>query len=136
MSDESIAAPVSDDGPAATTAPAARPADEPPAGPERPKQPGWWHRSHPTFASLTGFYGGMAFIIVVPGLWAAICAALFGQTRAERLFPLVLVTLLLPLALLVPRKTRRFAIFMWVGIISTAVVVAGVGALTLWLLIH
>jgi hypothetical protein len=98
--------------------------------------PGWWHRSHPTFASLTGFYGGMLFIILVPGLWGGITAWLFGQSRAESLFAWVLVTLVVPAALLVPRKTRRFAIYLWIGIVTTAIVVVGVAALVLWLLIH
>jgi len=110
--------------------------DEGPGGDaEETPAPGWWHRSHPTFASLTGFYGGMAFIILVPGLWAGITAWLFGQDRAESLFPWVLLTLAVPLALLVPRHTRRFALYLWIGIVSTAVVVGGVATLVLWLLI-
>jgi hypothetical protein len=115
----------------------AGPAPEPPhEARDEPPAPGWWHRSHPTFASLTGFYGGMLFIIVVPGLWGGITAWLFGQSRAESLFAWVLLTLVVPLALLVPHKTRRFAIYLWIGIVSTAVVVVGVAALVLWLMIH
>lgn len=134
MTEESIAASAPEEGSA--PGPAIGAPEEPAGGSPEPEQPpGWWHRSHPTFASLTGFYGGMLFIIVVPGLFAGICAWLFGQDRAKDLFPLVLVTLVFPLALLVPRRTRRFALFIWVGIISTAVVVVGVAALTLWLLI-
>jgi len=96
---------------------------------------GWWRRSHPTFAALTGFYAGLLFIILVPGIAGAILAWVFGQEKAEDYFPWVLVTLVVPLAMLVPRKTRRFAEFVWIGIVSTAVVVVGVGALVLWLLI-
>ena len=96
---------------------------------------GWWRRSHPTFAALTGFYAGLLYIIVVPGIAGAILAWVFGEDTAERYFPWVFVTLVVPLVLLFPRKTRRFAEFVWLGIVSTAVVVLGVGALVLWLLI-
>lgn len=97
--------------------------------------PSWWHRDHPTFASLVGFYTGLLFIIVIPGAFAAVLAALFSQSRAEQLFPLVLVTLAIPLVLLFPHRTRRFARYMWLGIVSTFVVVVGVAALVLWFLI-
>ncbi|MEX0426423.1 hypothetical protein AB3X52_02240 [Nocardioides sp. DS6] len=95
----------------------------------------WWHRSHPTFAALTGFYAGLLFIIVVPGIAGAILAWVFGPEKAEDYFPWVLVTLAVPLALLVPRKTRRFAEFVWLGIVSTVVVVVGVATLVLWVMI-
>jgi len=97
---------------------------------------GWWRGSHPTFAALAGFYAGLVYIIVVPGVAGAILAAVFGQDRAEELFPWVGLTLVVPLALLFPRKTRRFAEFVWLGIISTAIVVLGVAALVLWLMIE
>lgn len=96
---------------------------------------GWWRSSHPTFAALTGFYAGLAYIILVPGVAGAILAAVVGQDRAEELFPWLGLTLVVPLALLLPRKTRRFAQFVWLGIISTFVVIVGVGALVLWLMI-
>jgi hypothetical protein len=97
---------------------------------------GWWRGSHPTVASLVGFYLGMVFIVVIPGLWGAITRAVVGTQRAEHLFPYVLLTLVVPAALLVPRKTRRFAEFVWIGIVSTAVVVGGVAILVLWFLIN
>lgn len=96
---------------------------------------GWWRSSHPTFAALTGFYAGLVYIILVPGVAGAILAAVVGQDRAEELFPWLGLTLVVPLALLLPRKTRRFAQFVWLGIISTFVVVVGIGALVLWLMI-
>ncbi|MFT4082470.1 MAG: hypothetical protein QM638_07770 [Nocardioides sp.] len=95
----------------------------------------WWHHSHPTFAALTGFYVGLVFIILAPSTFAAILTAVVDDDRVGKLYPLVLLTLLLPLALLVPRKTRRFAEFVWLGIVSTAIVVGGVAALVLWILI-
>ncbi|MEP9381098.1 hypothetical protein [Nocardioides sp. KR10-350] len=96
----------------------------------------WWQGSHPTFAALTGFYAGLVFIILVPGLATAILAWVFGQEKAEDYFPYVLITLVVPLALLIPRKTRRFAEFVWLGIVSTFVVVVGVASLVLWILIE
>jgi hypothetical protein len=110
------------------------PAEDPVA--DADPAPNWWHRDHPTFASLAGFYTGLLFIIVVPGAFAGILAALVGQDRGEELFPLVLVTLVIPLALLFPHRTRRFGRFMWLGIVSTFVVVVGVAALVLWFMVE
>lgn len=95
-------------------------------------QPDWWHRDHPTFAALTGFYAGLVFAIVIPGLYVGILAALFGQDRAEDLFPFVLVTLVVPLLLVINRRTRRFGRYMWLGMVSTAIVVLGVGVGVFW----
>jgi hypothetical protein len=47
----------------------------------------------------------------------------------------VALTLLVPLALLIPRKTRRLAEFVWLGIILTVLVVVGVGSLVFWILL-
>lgn len=110
-----------------------------PPAPEEPGRRGlfgWWRGSHPTFAALVGFYAGLVYIIVVPGVAGAIMAAVFGQDRAEELFPWLGLSLVVPLALLVPRKTRRFAEFVWLGIISTFIVVVGVAALVLWLMVE
>ncbi|MFZ2012331.1 MAG: hypothetical protein WAV00_00730 [Nocardioides sp.] len=98
-------------------------------------EPSWWHRSHPTFAGLVGFFTGVAFVIVVPGVYAALLSLFLGDTTAQRLFPLVLIAVLVPLALLVPRKTRRFAEFMLLGVVLTAVVVAVTAALVIWVLV-
>ncbi len=106
--------------------------DAPDDGPE----PSWWHRSHPTFAGLVGFFAGVAYVIVVPGVYAALLGLLVSDTTAQRLFPLVLVALVIPVALLFPRKTRRFAQFMFLGIVSTAVVVAVTTALVIWVMIQ
>jgi len=95
-------------------------------------EPNWWHRDHPTFASLAGFYTGLVFAIVVPGLYVGILTWLLGQSRAEDLFPLLLVTLVVPLLLVLNHRTRRFGAYMWLGIVSTVVVVLGVGAGVFW----
>ena len=92
----------------------------------------WWHRDHPTFTALTGFFTGLAFVIVVPGLFAAILNLLVDYHTAEDLFPFVLVMLAVPIGLLVAHRTRRFGIYMVIGMLVTLLVVAGVSALVLW----
>src|SRR3954454_187967 len=77
--------------------------------------PSWWHSSHPTFAGLVGFFTGGAYVIVVPGIYAALLSVVLSDRTAERLFPLVALIIIVPLVLLVPRKTRRFAQFMLLG---------------------
>jgi hypothetical protein len=98
--------------------------------------PSWWHRSHPTFAGLVGFFVGVAYVIIVPGLYAAILSLLLSDTTAQRLFPLVLIALVVPIALLVPRKTRRFAQFMLLGVVLTAVVIGLTAAVVVWVLVQ
>ncbi|WP_231123651.1 hypothetical protein [Nocardioides sambongensis] len=114
-------------------APAAEQTD--PAEEKRTIRPDWWHRDHPVFGPLSGFFTGMVFIIVVPGLYATILKSLVGYARAEELFPFVVLTFAVPIGLLVPRRTRQFARYMLLGTVATAVVVLGVAAAVLWLLI-
>lgn len=96
----------------------------------------WWHRSHPTFASLVGFFSGVAYVIIVPGIYAAFLSLLLSDSSAQRLFPLVAIALVVPLALLVPRKTRRFAQFMLLGVVATAVVIGLTATLVVWLMVQ
>ena len=98
--------------------------------------PDWWHRDHPVFVPLAGFFTGMAFIILVPGTYAAVLKALVGYERAEELFPFVLLTLVVPIGLLVPEHTRKFGRYMLFGVLATAVVVVGVAVAVLWFLIN
>lgn len=95
----------------------------------------WWHRSHPTFAALTGFFSGMLFVTALPGAFAAVLRLVFAEKTAETLFPFVLIGLALPIFLLIKRKTRRFAIFMVVGMVITAAVVLGVASLVLYFMV-
>jgi hypothetical protein len=113
--------------------PAPEPVPEPAAEPVR--EPDWWHRSHPTFAGVAGFFTGIVFVIVVPGVYATLLNAFLGEKTAERLFPYVLIALLVPIGLLVPRKTRRFAQLMLVGLIATVLVVAVTAGVVLWVLV-
>jgi hypothetical protein len=93
------------------------------------------HRDHPTFSALSGFFTGLVFVCLVPAAFAAVLSALFDSGRVEQLFPLVLVTLVVPLVLVVVPRTRRFGTFMWIGIVTTAIVVIGVGGLVLWYMV-
>jgi hypothetical protein len=68
-------------------------------------------------------------------VYAALLGVLVSDATAQKLFPLVLVALLVPIVLLVWRKTRRFAQFMLLGIVSTAVVIAVTAALVLWVMV-
>ena len=103
--------------------------------PATERAPDWWHRDHPTFTALTGFFTGLAFVIVVPGLFAAILGWIFEYHRAESLFPFVLVTLAVPIGLVIAPRTRRFGIYMLLGIATTALVVLGVAAVVLWYMV-
>jgi len=97
--------------------------------------PSWWHRDHPTFTALSGFFTGLLVVIIVPGGFAAVLRAVFDYETAEELFPFVLVTLAVPIGLMVPPRTRRFGGYMLLGMLATAAVVLGVAALVVWILI-
>lgn len=96
----------------------------------------WWHHSHPTFAAITGFFAGMVFVTAVPGGFAGILRLLFSYQTAEKLFPLVAIALVVPIALLIKRKTRRFGTFMVIGMALTALVVLGVTSLVLYFMVR
>jgi hypothetical protein len=98
--------------------------------------PSWWHRDHPTFAALTGFFSGLLFVLLVPATFVGVLSLLFDNGRVEELFPLVLVTLIVPLLLVLSPGSRRFGGYMWIGIVTTAIVVVGVGALVLYVLVN
>lgn len=99
------------------------------------ERPGWWHHSHPTFAGITGFFAGMLFVTALPGAFAGLLRLLLPYETAEKFFPFVLIALALPIAMLVKRKTRRFAQFMFVGMVVTALVVLGVASLVLYFMV-
>ena len=95
----------------------------------------WWHASHPTFAGITGFFAGMLFVTALPGAFVGVLRLLFSYETAEELFPFVLLALALPIFLLSRRKTRRFAQFMFLGMVVTALVVLGVTSLVLYFMV-
>ena len=96
--------------------------------------PDWWHRDHPVFSALSGFFTGLLTVIVVPGAFAAILNAVFTYERAEDYFPFVLLIFVVPFGLLAVPRTRRFGRYMLLGMVLTAVVVLSVAALVLWVL--
>ena len=102
----------------------------------RERQPDWWHRDHPTFTALTGFFTGLALVIVLPGLFIALLHLLVSDSTAEDLFPFVLVTLAIPVCLAIVPRTRRFGLYMLIGAVVTALVVLGVAGLVLWYMVH
>ena len=100
------------------------------------KGPDWWHRDHPTFSALSGFFAGLLFVLLVPATFVGLLSLLVDNQRVEELFPLVLVTLVVPLLLVLTPRSRRFGTYMWIGIVTTAIVVVGVGALVLYVLVN
>jgi hypothetical protein len=107
-----------------------------PADTPEERQPSWWHRDHPTFAALSGFFTGLLFVALIPAIYVGILSLMFDNDRVEELFPFVLVTLVVPLGLVANQKTRRFGTYFWIGMLLTAVVVIGVGGLVLWYLVE
>jgi len=102
----------------------------------RSRRPDWFHRGHPVFFPLAGFFTGMVSVIVVPGLYAAIVKWVAGYERVEELFPFVLLMFVVPIGLLVPQHTRRFGRYLLLGMVSTVLVVAAVGAGVVWFLLN
>lgn len=98
------------------------------------REPSWWHRDHPVFTSLAGFFTGLLFVILVPGVYAAVLSLLVETETAEDLFPLVLVALAVPITLAIVPRTRRFGRYMLLGIVTTAVVVLATAAIVIWIL--
>lgn len=98
--------------------------------------PDWWHRDHPTFTALTGFFSGLLFVTVVPGGFAGLLRLLFHYDTAERLFPLVAVALVIPTALVANPRSRRFGLYMVLGMALTALVVLGVTSLVLYFMVR
>ncbi len=103
----------------------------PSAGPESPP-PDWWHRDHPTFTAITGFFTGLAFVAVVPALFVGLLQLVVEDETANDLFPFVLLCLAVPIGLLAAHRTRRFGGYMLIGMVVTALVVVGVAALVIW----
>ncbi len=128
----------------AVETPAEAPVDDPARADEQPTEPApeskaapsWWHRDHPTFSALSGFFTGLLFVALVPATYVGVLSLMFDNDRVEELFPFVLVTLVVPLALVANKGTRRFGKYFLLGMVLTAVVVVGVGSLVLWYLVE
>ena len=98
--------------------------------------PDWWHRDHPTFTALAGFFSGMLFVTVLPGGFVGVLRLLFEYDTVEDLFPFVLVLLVVPIVLLAVPRTRRFGTYMLLGMVLTALVVLGVASLVLYFMVR
>ncbi len=100
------------------------------------RQPDWWHRDHPTFTALTGFFTGLLYVVLVPAVFVGLLHLVVDDETTNDLFPLVLVSLAVPIALLSSHRTRRFGRYMCFGMAVTAVVVLGVAALVIWYMVQ
>jgi hypothetical protein len=98
--------------------------------------PDWWHREHPTFTALSGFFSGLAFATLVPGLFVATVRALTSERTAEEAFPFVLAFLVIPIGLLIFPRTRRFGKYLLLGIVTALLVIFGVGTVVFWLMVN
>ncbi len=98
--------------------------------------PDWWHRDHPTFTALSGFFTGLVLVIVVPATFVGLLHLLFDDETTNDLFPLVLLALGVPLGLTASPRTRRFGTYMLLGVVVTGLVVAGAASLVLWVLME
>ena len=95
-----------------------------------------WRRDSPTFVALGGFFTGMLFVTVVPGGFIGVLRLLFTFETAERLFPVVAVMLVVPAVLVANGRTRRFGLYMVIGMVLTALVVVGVASLVLYVMVR
>jgi hypothetical protein len=98
------------------------------------RRPSWWHRDHPIFTPLSGFFSGLAFMLIVPGLFGALLESFFSQHTVADLFPFGLVALAVPVVLVARHQTRRFGSYFVLGMVTTAAVVLGVAALVVWIM--
>ena len=100
------------------------------------EQPDWWHRDHPVFTPLIGFFSGLLFVLIVPAVYAGILGTFLQPHQVRAVFPWLLVSLVVPGYLVVRPATRRFGSYFLLGMVATAVVVLGVGALVVWLMMQ
>ncbi len=123
----------------ATTAPDA--ADDPIVGSGSADDAGrteldWWHRDHPTFTALSGFFGGVVAAAVVPALYIGLLHVAVDDDTAEEAFPFILLVFAVPICLIVFSRTRRFGSYLLFGMVITLLVVFGVGSLVFWLMLR
>ena len=101
--------------------------------------PSFWHRDHPVFLPLAGFFTGTLTVLLVLGVLGLVLKALFDVDLSEHpgpFFVAILALFVLNVLLLVAPGTRRFARYMLFGLLATPVVVSGVAAATLFVLVR
>jgi len=76
--------------------------------------------------SVVGFFLGVLYVIVVPGIMVTVGSTLWPEYATPGLIFTGLVTLSPPLALLGPPQTRRFAGFVLIGMAVTLLAVAAI----------
>jgi hypothetical protein len=104
-------------------------------GEQAAEQPDWWHRDHPTFTAIAGFFCGLMLATVVPGAFVATVRALTNDRTAEEMFPFVLLFLVIPFAMVAFPQTRRFGKYLLLGIVIALAVIIGVGSFVFWLML-
>jgi len=109
--------------------------DHPATGPAA-RPPDFWHRDHPTFTAISGFFTGLLYVVLVPAAFVGLLHLVVDDETTNDLFPLVLLSLLVPIGLMSSHRTRRFGGYMIVGMAVTAVVVLGVAGLVIWFMVQ
>ena len=107
------------------------PSTEPAARP-----PGFSHRDHATFTAISGFFAGLLYVVLVPAGFVGLLHLVVDDETTNDLFPLVLLSLAVPIGLMSSHRTRRFGGYMIVGMAVTAVVVLGVAGLVIWFMVQ
>ena len=82
-------------------------------------------QGHPAEVALFGFIAGVVDVVVVPGVFVTVVQN-FWQHARFNVLSLGLATLFLPVLLLAPRRSRRFAECMILGGAVTAFAIAAV----------
>ena len=101
--------------------PADGPEDEPEDGPS-------------TKVALSGFYVGLVCMLFAPLLYFSATDWLFEAETSAQLTPFVLLLLAVPAILVAVPRTRRFGLYMVLGLVLTGVVVATTAIVVLFLL--
>ena len=99
------------------------------------RRPSWTQRDHPVFVPLASFFGGLLLVLFTFGLLGAIVSQVLGYDAAGTVFPYFFVMFVVPLVLIGFRATRRWGLYMLLGMVLTALVVIGVAAVTLYFLL-
>lgn len=96
----------------------------------------WWHRDHPVFVPLVSFYAGLVGMIVLPALYVATLRSLMEFEQAERWFWLGALLLLVPVAMILVRRSRRAGWYVLLGMVAAVVVLGGTASVVLWVLMR